>query len=451
MTTADMKTKARISLIYLFAIALAIHPAAAQDALKDRVAQLLEKLNTADEAQATAAETSLIKLGAKVLPLLPEPSGKLAEKSRDGRLKKIRASLESGTKTNPEASKITIQGEAIRLSDALKALQQQSGNTVVDLREQNGQETGNPSLNLQLKDAPFFVALDEIAKKAGLALNFYTAENAIGLLNSATEMNPAIPQGDGGLSQPGGSFVNYQDAFRVALTRVAAARNFNAAGQHTANVQMELAWEPRLRPIMLKLRTDKLEATDDKGRKLAAATTGESMELAIRPENPIVDLNLNLAAPPRDAAKIAKLELTTDLTIPLAKRSLTIAKINDQGKENESGDASIRLMGFEAEPPVWKVTVELKLPGGDKGGEKLESYRQANLTPQVFLVKPDAARLPLNGGFSTTQGSAPNRVIYELLFVDIPGKPEDHGLLIEIPGELKTIPVKWTFHNIPLP
>lgn len=451
MTSARLKKLARITAAWLSVSAFIIPTAMAQDALKDRVIQLLEKLNAVDEAQATAAEASLVKLGAKVLSLLPEPSGKPEYKTRDGRLKKIRASLESGTKTNPEASKITIQGEAVRLSEALKALQQQSGNTVVDLREQNGQETGNPSLNLQLKDAPFFVALDEIAKKAGLALNFYTAENAIGYLNAATEMNPAMPQGDGGLSQPGGLFVKYQDAFRVALTRVATARNFNAAGQHTANLQMELAWEPRLRPIMLKLRSDKVKAIDDKGRELAAATTGESMELAIRPENPIVDLNLNLAAPPRDASKIAKLELTTDLTIPLAKRSLTIAKINNQGKENESGEASIRLMGFEAEPPVWKVTVELKLPGGDKGGEKLESYRQANLTPQVFLIKPDAARLPLNGGFSTTQGSTPNRVIYELLFVDIPGKPEDHGLLIEIPGELKTIPVKWTFQDIPLP
>lgn len=421
-----------------------------QDALRDRVSQLLEKLSSADEAQASSAEESLIKLGTKILPILPESSGKADSAGRDARLKKIRAALATSTKTSPEASKVTLQGPGIRLTDALKSLQQQSGNSIVDLREQNGQESGNPTLNLDLKDAPFFVALDDIAKKAGLALNFYTAENAIGLLNSAETQNAASGQVGAGSSQPGGKFVKYQDAYRISLNRIGITSDLNNAAPHTANLQMELAWEPRLRPIMIKLRTDQIEASDDKGRKIAASTTGESMELAIRPENPIVDLNLNLAAPPRDAARIAKMQITADLTIPLAKTTLTIAKITDQGKETSVGDSSLRLMGFEAEAPVWKVTVELKLPT-PKGAENLDSYRQANLTPQVALVKADSARIPLNGGFSTTQGTAPNRVIYEFLFVDIPGKPDDHGLVVEFPGELKTIPVKWTFQDIPLP
>ena len=440
-------------LLLLAFTALAWHsPAArAQDALKDRVVQLLEKLGSADESQAKAAEESLFKLGSKILPILPEPAGKQESAGRDTRLKKIRAALEVSTKTSPVASKVTIQGSAIRLTDALKALQQQSGNTIVDLREQNGQETGNPTLNLDLKDAPFFVALDDIAKKAGLALNFYTAENAIGLLSAAQAPNSGAGQAGSGASQPGGMFVSYPEAYRISLNRIGLTRDFNnTTGPQMANVQMELAWEPRLRPIMIKLRADQIEATDDKGRKIAASTTAESMELAIRPENPIVDLNLNLVAPPRDAARIAKMQVVADLTVPLAKTTLAISKITDQGKETTSADASLRLMAFEAEPPVWKVTVELKLPT-PKGSEKLDSYRQANLTPQVALVKPDSARVGLNGGFSTTQGSTPNSVIYEFLFVDIPGKPDDHGLVVEFPGELKTIPVKWIFQDIPLP
>jgi len=445
--------RVRASLTRLLAVTVLTIPgpmALGQDALKDRVGQLLEKLGSSDDSQAKSAEDSLIRLGAKILPILPEPVGKPESAGRDARLKKIRAALDGATKTSPEASKVTIQGSSIRLTDALKSLQQQSGNTIVDLREQNGQETGNPTLKLDLKNAPFFVALDDIAKKAGLALNFYTAENAIGLLNSAETQNAPAGQAGAGASQPGGKFVNYQDAYRISLNRIGIARDFNSTGPHTANVQMELAWEPRLRPIMIKLRADQIEATDDKGRKIAASTSAESMELAIRPENPIVDLNLSLAAPPRDAGKIARMQVVADLTLPLAKTTLAISKITDQGKETSSADASLRIMGFEAEPPVWKVTVELKLPT-PKGSEKLDSYRQANLTPQVALVKADSARVPLNGGFSTTQGSAPNRVIYEFLFVDIPGKPDDHGLVVEFPGELKTIPIKWTFQDIPLP
>jgi hypothetical protein len=201
---------------------------------------------------------------------------------------------------------------------------------------------------------------------------------------------------------------------------------------------------------MLKLRTDQLVGIDDKGRKILPSTSGETMELSIRPENPIVDLNLNLIAPERDASKIARLEVVADLTIPLAKQTLSIAKVSDQGKEVSSGDAKLRIMAFEIEAPVWKVTVEVKSPAV-AGSEKLDSYRQVNQTPQVFLVKPDAARVALNGGFSSSQGAGPNLMVYEFLFVDIPGKPDDHGLMIEIPGDLKTIPLKWVFENIPLP
>ncbi len=437
--------------ILLMCAWLAFPPATAmsQDALKDRVIQLIEKLDASDNQQAKSAEDALIKLGTKILPHLPESSGKPESANRDIRLKRIRTTLEAGPKTNPEASIVTIQGDSIRLSDALKSLQQQSGNTVVDLREQNGQETGNPTLSLNLKSVGFFAALDEISRKAGLSLNFYTAENAIGLLNS-TNADPARPGEFGsGLSSPNAKFIQYKDAFRISLNRIGTTNDL-ATGAHLANLQMELAWEPRLRPLVLKLRTDQIIAVDDKGRKIPPSTAGESMELSIRPENPIVDLNLNLTAPGRDASKISRLVVAAELTLPMAKRTLTISELKDEGQEVTSGDASARLMAFEIEPPVWKVTVEVKSPA-PAGSEKLDSYRQANLTPQVSLVKPDSARIPLNGGFSSSQGSAPNRTVYEFLFVDIPGKPEDHAMIIEIPGDLKTIPIQWIFENIPLP
>lgn len=448
MIQAYQKSASRA--LALIALLLISHSfALAQDALKDRVTQLLEKLDSADPAQSKSAEDALIKLGVKVLPLLPDPAEKPESKNRDSRLKKIRTALESGPKTSLEASKVTINGDSIRLSDALKALQQQSGNTVVDLREQNGQETGNPTLQLKLKDAPFFQALDEIARKASLSLNFYTAENAIGLLNSANTETARAGEIGAGTSPPNSKFLLYKDAFRMSLNRIGATRDLSG-GPHLANLQMELSWEPRLRPIMLKLRTDQLVGIDDKGRKILPSTSGETMELSIRPENPIVDLNLNLIAPERDASKIARLEVVADLTIPLAKQTLSIAKVSDQGKEVSSGVAKLRIMAFEIEAPVWKVTVEVKSPAV-AGSEKLDSYRQVNQTPQVFLVKPDAARVALNGGFSSSQGAGPNLMVYEFLFVDIPGKPDDHGLMIEIPGDLKTIPLKWVFENIPLP
>ncbi|MFM7319861.1 MAG: hypothetical protein ACKO5E_23185 [bacterium] len=420
-------------------------PAIGQDALKDRVAQLLEQLDSPDEKKAASAGEALVKLGAKIVPLLPVENGK-----NPARLKSVKEALAAASKQSTGATLVSIKGDSVRLSDALKALGQQSGNTVVDLREQNGQEATNPTIALNLDKVPFFKALDEIAVKSGLSLNFYTAENAIGLLSAG-----GMPMVGNFEATPQSSSVNpyirYIDAFRVSLNRIGLTRDYaSAADGHQANLQMELVWEPRLRPIMLRLKPDQIKAIDDKGREIKASTSGESMELSIRAENPIVDINLNLAAPERDAKTLEKLEITAELTVPLANQTLVAKNIREANAKAKAGDTEFRIMAFEAEAPVWKVTVELK-SGPPAGSEKLDSYRQVSLKPQVSLVKSDGGRIALNGGFSASGGSGPNETVYEFLFVDIPGKPEDHGLAIELPGELKTIPLKWSMEKIPLP
>jgi hypothetical protein len=420
---------------------LAPSAVSAQDALKDRVEQLLEKLASDDEASSQAAQDALLKLGPRVLPLLPEPdkNGKLTK-----RLSALRESLERSGTMSTDASKVTISGESLRLSDVMRSLQRQSGNTLIDLREQSGQTASNPSIALDIKDKPFFVALDEIALKTGLSLNFYNAEGAIAYLEG---MEATGANADAGKARP--SFVEYVNAFRVSLNQIVVSREF-AADTRTANLRMELVWEPRLRPLAMKLDTGKIEAVDDKGRKLSPSVAGESMELGIRPENPIVDVNLNLTAPERDALMISSLTVECQMTIPTAKRTLRTPDITKKDAVADAGKASLKILDFNADPPVWRVRAELTSPP-PAGAQNVDSYRESGLAPVVALVKADSARIPLNGGFSVGPGSGPGKLVYEFLFVDVNGRPEDHGLVIEIPDELKTVPLRWSFKNIPLP
>lgn len=417
--------------------------AQAQDALKDRVDQLVERLGSEDESQAAKAQEALIKLGGKVLPLLPAAGSPAGGERAGKRLVEIRKALDGAGNRSTASTKVNLTGESMRLSDIMKSLQRQTGNTLIDLREQNGQVASNPSISLDLKDRPFFEALDEIAAKAGLSLNYYNAEGAIGYLEGPAMMPEAEKPAD--LKK----FVAYVDAFRVSLNQLLVSRDFGM-GTSTANLRMEFVWEPRLRPLAMKLDTAKIEAADDKGRKITASVSGEAMELAIRPENPIVDLNLNLSAPPRDASKIDSLTIETELTLPTSTLSLSVPDITKKDTKSEMGQGSLRIVEFEADPPVWKIRVELAAPR-PAGAENVESYRESGLAPTVALSKADSARIPLNGGFSVGPGNAPGKLVYEFLFVDITGRPEDHGLVVEIPGDLKTVPVRWTFRDIPLP
>src|SRR5204863_5220042 len=126
----------------------------------------------------------------------------------------VRAALreaQAADQSNLGASKITIQEKGIRLTEVIKKLQNQSGNMVADLREQEGAEVTNPALDLDIAGKPFFEALDEICKKAEVTPNFFTGDGSIGLMAG---------------KPPSTRRVLYTGPFRVALKQLGAPRDF---------------------------------------------------------------------------------------------------------------------------------------------------------------------------------------------------------------------------------
>lgn len=245
---------------------------AADSALKDRVDQLIEKLSSKDEKARDAAEKSLIGLGVKVIPLLPD-AGKVSGDETKKRLEKVRAALaEEAEKGSLVASKVTIQGKGIRLTEALKLLQTQSGNRITDLREANGADVTNPALDLDLKDTVFFEALDIIARQAELSLDFHTGDGTIGIMPGA----PAgLPDQVGEDPKEAKSMVLYSGPFRIEFKNYASSRDF-ATGTASANAQFEVAWEPRLRPMLLGLKAENVTIVDDLGNTVTPTVDAES-------------------------------------------------------------------------------------------------------------------------------------------------------------------------------
>ncbi len=159
---------------------------ASDAALRDRVVQLLERLGSDKAETRETAMAALTKLGPKVLPILPDPAT-LPAGDRKDRIDKLRAALrKAADEINPGASRVTIEGKGIRLSEALQQLQKQTGNAITDMREQLGDDVTNPAVDLQIRDKPFFEAFTEIAKQAGVALEFYSGDGSIGIKSAMT-------------------------------------------------------------------------------------------------------------------------------------------------------------------------------------------------------------------------------------------------------------------------
>jgi len=403
----------------------------ADAALRDRVPQLIERLDDPKPEARDEAEARLIKLGARALPLLPDPAS-ATSKERKERLEKVRATLrQAEQETSTGASRVTIQAKAIRLSEALGLIQKQSGNGITDLREQLGVEVTNPAFDLDIQNVPFHEALDRVARLAEVSVNAFTGDGTIGITAGTPAKDPLI---------------QYVGPFRVAFKQLTEVRDLQA-GTSAASAQLEVAWEPRLRPMLLALKSDGLAVKDDKDREVKPQAMMESNEVVLRPENPAVEMNLNLEAPDRSAVRLSSFRVKADVTLPAGIKTFRFPSLAQENVTLKQGDVSATLRNVEIDEQVWKVNVELVYPGN---GPAFESYRQGLFNNRIWLQKADGSRFEHNGGFSNTSSDG-GKLGFEYLFVDAPGKPADYQLVYETPSKVVNIPLEFEFKNVPLP
>ncbi|WP_435007692.1 hypothetical protein P12x_004957 [Tundrisphaera lichenicola] len=428
-------------MIGCLAIALA-SPASAwqgsESALKDRVSQLVERLESPKVETRAAAEKSLIDLGPRALPLIPL-AGDAKKPDLAERIERVRAKLqEMDEQTNLGASKVTLQGQGIRLTEAIKALQTQTGNVVEDLREAFGEEATNPALDLDIQDKPFFEALDIVAEKAGVAINPYTGDGTLGLTAGAMA-GSTMPKSE----RP---MVLYTGPFRIHFKQLGAIRDF-AAGTGTATATLDVLWEPRLRPMLLSLKNEDLAIVDDQGKPIPPQVSQETNETGLRAGNCAVEVNLNLTAPERSAKKISSLKVKGAVTVPSGMRTFQFPSLAGTNVTQKQGDVSVTLESTEVQEQVWIVALSVAFPGD---GPAFESYRQGLFNNRTWLQKPDGSRFEQNGGFNSS-GSSGGKMGFEYMFVDAPGKPADHMLVYETPAKVVTIPLEFEFKDVPLP
>jgi len=429
-----------VGIVGAWVAAVAVGPARGQGsdaALKDRVSQLVERLDAEKPEARDAAEAALIALGARALPILADAE-KSGSADRRARLAKIRTALLAAQddKANHGASLVTIKGTGIRLTEAIKRLQTETGNTITDLREQSGADVTNPAVDLDIDKRPFLEALDIVAEKAGVTLSFFTGDGSIGLM-------AGMPSGGPTMAKP---MVLYPGPFRVQFKQIVAVRDF-LTGARTASAQFEVAWEPRLRPMLLAVKADQIAIVTDEDKPVAPAVTEQTDDVALSPGNPAAEMNLSLTAPDRSAKELKSIQVKAEVTIPAALKTFRFKSLEAKEAVLKEGDIAVTLESTTVEEQVWKVNIAVAYPGG---GPAFESYRQGLFNNRIWLQKADGSRFEHNGGLNNS-GNDAGKISFEYLFVDVPGKLADYGLVYETPSKVIPIPLEFEFKKVPLP
>ncbi len=364
-------------LVVVGAGVVAATEAPSTDALRLEVQRLVRQLDALALAQREAAEAALIGLGPEVLPLLPEPTERTPAEVRF-RLQRVRQTLyQAAARAALESSRVSLRLAEEPLSKALRAMQEQTGNRIVDARARFCQDLTDPPVSVELDSVPFWSALDQVVDAAGLAIYPFADERAIWV----------VARGEGELPRCGRAY--YAGPFRIEPSRIEALRDLRQQASASLRLTLQVAWEPRLLPITLKLALGKIEAWDDSGEAIGVRGPDTELEAPTQPDTAAVEMPIPFLLPPRHVRQIARLRGVLGTMVAGKVETFRFTEIGREAAQRIA-QATVALLPARRSGEAWELRVVVRL---DEAGDALASHRGWIYQNQCRLEKPGAEPL----------------------------------------------------------
>jgi hypothetical protein len=224
------------------------------------VEKLVRQLDAPLLFQREQAERQLRQLGPSLLGLLDGISTESLSSEARLRLQRIRGQLyQVAAKEVAKSSRVTLPA-GITLGEAFRQLEEQTDNPVVvaPLPEDLGSLLEQVTLPEAMVSEPFWMALDRLMAFGGLTASFPPGKAVIRLLERK--------RGD----ERKGRLISYSGPFRLEILRM-DRRPLPEGDQSEIVGHIRVAWEPRLRPIVLYWPSRDFQAEDEQGRILLPA------------------------------------------------------------------------------------------------------------------------------------------------------------------------------------
>jgi hypothetical protein len=348
-------------------------------------------------------------------------------------------------KKAPEQQPVTLSG-TLEVSAALAALTKQTGIAVVDRRGES-----DAKITVDLKKATFWQALDQIADAANAQVDVYTSDGQLALKKRSGK--PAFKDAQ---------MVSYDGLFRTSIKRITPSIDLET-GETTYHASLEVAWVPTLQPFYLETRPQNLVVKDDQMKELPPINLGNAKAQADGRNALLFDTLLPTL--PRETKRIGHMEGKLSIVAPSRMLLFTFKeslaelydKLNDKQKPTtptmtlNNVECAISRITFAKEH--WEVRVALKYPPGNT---ELGSYQSWVVNNELVLESKDSkTRFPATTYYLDPATATHAVVTYN--FQNDPkqnrvlGKAEDWKLSYRTPETVVTIPISFSFKNVPLP
>lgn len=398
--------------------------------LRRQVNRLVRQLDADELADREAAEKELVELGPGVLDVLPATNNRTPAEVRQ-RLARVVKELEGrAAQSLTTPAKITLKG-TLTLADALKALEEQSGNRIAGGYD----EQADSNVTCDFKEVPYWDALDQILDQVSLDVrNSASERNALQLVARTENLRARRGAAD------------YAGVLRVEPVRVRAQRDLRNPDVQGLNLDLQFAWEPRLSPILIGLAMDSLEVEDETGAALGVDGTGER-RTPLQPNVSAAELELPLRLPARAVTKLAKVR--GELTLLVPGRVETFEFTGNlqrlRGAEVRRAGASVVLDRVRASPDLFEIRLRLRF---DESSNAMETHQGWIYNNEAYLVDASGKQVK-HAGLEASRQDA-NEVALTYLF---PAATEGGfaKFVYRTPAVMMELPVKFEVREVPLP
>ena len=411
--------------------------------LSRQISRLVRQLDDDRATERQAAEKELLHLAGsttaetdRFLELLPEENDQMPLAVRD-RLSTIRQQVEDRVaKAAVIGTKLTLSADQMPLVEVFAAIEKQTGNRLIDNRQQDAPEPGTTggTVTIDMKDEPFWSAVDQILDKSNLGIYSYGGEDALSIVSRPEIEGPRHGRAD------------YSGPFRLEVLEIQAQRNLRQPGTQSLKLQLEVAWEPRLRPIALSQPVEDVQATTDTGAQLAVSQPEAVLDVEVPDGTQAAEIILSFELPPRDVKKLTQLKGTLRALVPGRRVKFhfdDVAKL--AGNTQRRGGVRVTLDDVRKNNAIWEIHMRVAL---DEDNDALQSHRGWVFQNVSYLVGTDGEPID-NAGFETTLQTR-NEVGVAYLF-DLPDGVEGLSWVYETPAAIVELPVEYELTEIELP
>ena len=411
--------------------------------LAEQIERLVRQLDADRAADRNAAEDELLKLAGstasetdRFLELLPEENDQMPLAVRD-RLTRIRQEVEERVaKDAVVGTRVSLSAKEMPLAEVFAEIERQTGNRFIDKRQGDVPQPGamSSTVSIEIQDEPFWSAVDRILDQTNLSIYGYGGEEGLSIVSR--------PEYEG--DRYGSA--SYSGPFRFEVLEVQGQLSRRQPERKSLKLQLEVAWEPRLRPIALSQPIGDVEATTDTGSQIAVSQPDAVLDVEVPDGTQSAEIVLPLELPPREATKITSLRGKLRALVPGRRAEFRFDNLASAAdKTQRRGGVQVTVDDVRKNNAIWEIHMRVSL---DEANGALESHRGWVFQNKSYLVDSSGQTID-NAGLETTRQTR-NEVGIAYLF-DLPEGIEGLTWVYETPAAIVELPVEYEIKDIKLP